>query len=306
MTRHEIQELLHSGLTDREIIARLPIIAGGGPALEIIMVQDTAPGASITAMTAQAPGSLTIRNTPFQADVRLVSMWAYQNVAGIFRVHSPRMHDNVDGIRQQVLATTATPMLPARPVQKLFPQDALIAENTGSGVGGQIEIGMLLVYYSELPGVNARFITPDELMRRGVNYAGVEIDTTPGVAGGWSGASALNKTRDFLKANTDYAIVGYTLSAAAAGIAIVGPDTGNLYVGGPAQTPEFELLQEWFVRISRVMQTALIPVVNSANKAGTTLYIAQNQAGTAVNVSLTLVELAPGGATSPTAPGPAR
>ncbi len=270
-------------------------------ALETILVQDTAPGAVITAQVAQSPGSLTIRNARLDSDIRLMSMWAFQNVAGIFRVHSPRMHDNTDGIRHQVLASVATPMIPMRPLQRLYAQDALIAENTGSGVAGQIELGFLLVYYQDLPGIAARFIDPVDLNRRGVNLVGVEIDTAPGVAGGWSGTSALNKTRDLLKANTDYAILGYTLSAAAGGISFSGPDTGNLFVGGPGQTVEFELLQEWFVRLSRISGIPLIPVINSANKAGTNVQIAQSQAGTAVNVSLSMVELAPMGATSPTA-----
>ncbi len=40
---------------------------------------------------------------------------------------------------------------------------------------------------------------------------------------------------------------------------------------------------------------------NGTNKAATSVYIAQNDSGTAVNVTLLLAELAPGGATSPTA-----
>lgn len=272
-----------------------------GAALETVMCQDTAPSSTITSMAAQSPGSLTIRNTNPTADIRLVSWWGYQNGAGIQRLHSPRMHDNVQGIRQQVLATQATPLLPPLPLQKLYPQDALILENTGSGTGGKIETGFIMVYYSDLPGVAARFIDVPTLMQRAVNYIGVEIDTTPGSSGGWSGSQPLNHSFDNFKANVDYALLGYTLSAACGGIAVSGPDTGNLYVGGPGQTPEVLLLQEWFIRLTRLTGIPLIPVINAANKAGTNLYIGQNDSGTAVNVSLLMAELAPAGQTSPTA-----
>ena len=61
------------------------------------------------------------------------------------------------------------------------------------------------------------------------------------------------------------------------------------------------MAEEWFVRLSRLTGIPLIPVINAANKGGTTIDIAQDQAGAAVNVSLILVEMAPGGAPSPTA-----
>jgi len=274
-----------------------------GAAAEIVMCQDTAPGATVTAMVAQTPGSLTIRNTMPQADIRLLNWWGYQNVVGIQRLHSPRMHDNVQGIRVQVNALQATPLIPSLPLQKLYPQDALILENTGSGVAGNIETGFFIVYYSDLPGIAARFIDPVALMQRGVNLVGVEIDTTPGVAGGWSGAQPLNHSFDNFKANIDYAVLGATFSATTGtgAWAISGPDTGNLYIGGPGQTAQYQLGDEWFVRLSRLTGIPLIPVINAANKAGTNLYIGSNQAGTAVNVSLTLVELAPMGQASPTA-----
>ena len=274
-----------------------------GAAYETVMVQATAPGTTVTAYAAQSPGSLTVRSTAQTTDIRLLAMWSYQNGAGIARLHSPRMHDNVEGIRQQVLATQATPTIPQMALQRMYPQDTLVWEGTGSATAGDIETGFFSLYYQDLPGVAARFIDQNELARRGVNIAAVEIDTTPGTAGGWSGGSALNKTKDQWKANTDYAVLGATFSATSGSgaIAFSGPDTGNLYVGMPAETGQFELLQEYFVRLTIKSGIPLIPVVNAANKAGTLLYVGANEDGTAVNVSLIVVELAPSGTTSPTA-----
>ncbi len=273
-----------------------------GTALELVAGTVTAPGATITALAAASGQTFTIRNTLPNVDIRLIAMFANNNAAGVFRIRSPRLHDNVHGIREQVLATAPHPMIPPRPLQKLYPQDALILELSGSAVAGQIETGFFLAYYQDLPGIMARFIDPAALMARGVNLVGNEVDLTPGVGGGWTGSKALNANFDNLKANTDYAIVGATLSAAVGAIGITGPDTGNLRLGFPGVLTDPVVLQEWFVRISRLSGIPLIPVINSANKAGTTIDAAQTQAGAATNVSLTLVELSPGGVLIPGLP----
>ncbi len=273
-----------------------------GAALELVAGTVTAPGATITALTAATGQTFTIRNTPPNADIRLISMFANNNAAGVFRIRSPRLHDNVHGIRQQVLATAPHPMLPPRPLQKLYAQDALILELSGSAVVGQIETGFFLAWYQDIGGLAARFIDPVALMNRGVNIVGNEVDLTPSVAGGWTGSKALNANFDNLKANTDYAVMGATISAAVGAIGITGPDTGNLRLGFPGVLSDPVVLQEWFVRISRLSGMPLIPVINSANKAGTTVDAAQTQAGGAVNVSLVLVELSPGGILVPGAP----
>ncbi len=267
-----------------------------GAGLELVAGTVTAPGATITALTAATGQTFTIRNTPSgTVDIRLLSMWANNNAAGVFRIRSPRLHDNVHGIRQQVLAVAPHAMIPMRPLQKLYAQDALILELSGSAVAGQIETGFFLAYYQDIGGLNARFIDPPSLMSRGINLVGNEVDLTPSVAGGWTGSKALNANFDNLKANTDYAIMGATISAAVGAIGITGPDTGNLRLGFPGVISDPILLQEWFVRLSRMAGIPLIPVINSANKAGTTVDAAQTQAGAAVNVSLVLVELSPGG-----------
>lgn len=270
-------------------------------ALELVSGHTTAPGATITALTMDAPGSAAIRYASLQSDIRLLSAWGYHQGAGIFRMRSPKMHDAINGLRMQVLATQANPLLPMRPLERLYPQDTLTLENTGSATSGKIEIDQFLVWYQDLPGSQARFIDTVELARRTVHIAGVEVDCNPGSAGGWSGVRALNFSNDQFKALTDYALIGYHTSVPCAGIAVVGPDTSNYYVGGPGSMAEFPLTQEWFIRLSRENQIPLIPVINGSNKAGTNLYVAQNDSGTAVNVTLLLAELAPGGSTSATA-----
>src|SRR5207302_10511208 len=108
---------------------------------------------------------------------------------------------------------------------------------------------------------------------------------------------------DVLKANTDYAIVGATFSATVGACTIKGADTGNLRIPIPGLATHPQLTKDWFWRVSTWSRLPLIPIVNSANKAGTTLEGVATQAGTAFNISLNMVELAGVGAPAPLVPG---
>ncbi len=102
---------------------------------------------------------------------------------------------------------------------------------------------------------------------------------------------ALNSVDQRLKANTDYAWLGYTTSIPVSAITLNGVDVGNLMVGGPgaydsASTGDF------FVRQSIAYQTAHIAVINSNNQGGTFIYCADITASTHPNVTLFFGELA--------------
>jgi len=270
-----------------------------GLGLEVIAGQATAPSSTFTGLTMNAGNTLTIRNAALNADVRLVEMWAKNQVAGVFRVRSPKLHDNVQGIRVRNPAAAAIEMLPWDTYQKLVPQDTLIAEITGSAVGGQFEQGALLIYYSDLPGQQARLTTIADVQKRGVNIFTVESTITPGAAGGYSGAQAINANFDLFKANTDYALLGYRVDVRCTVVRWLGADTGNLGVGGPGEPSIADITANWFTNLSRSQNLPLIPVFNSANKQGITVDIMQDQAAAGVVVSSLMVELAPG--TIPTA-----
>lgn len=274
-----------------------------GQAIDTVVGTVTAPGAAITATVAATGDSFAVRNTDPGKGIWLLSAWASNNVAGVLRIRSPRLHDNVQGIRTQVLAATPLPAISHFPVQRLYPQDVLTVELSGSAVGGQIESAILSLYYEDLPGVAARLMSVDDLQRRGVNVLTVEVDITPGVGGGYTGAGALNKTVDVLKANTDYALLGGTLSGTVGAVTIKGADSGNLRQAIPGLATHPQLTRDWFFRLATFSRLPLIPIYNSANKAGTTIEGVQTQAGTAFNVSLNLVELAPAGAGATLMPG---
>lgn len=264
-----------------------------GRALEIIASQVTAPGAVPVATAAVAGDSLVVRNTNNQSRIFLLSAWAKNQAAGLLQIRSPRMHDNVVGMQFEIAAASPVPELFSDAPQELISQDTLSVLLAGSATAGDIELAHLLLYYEDLPGVNARLISPDDLQRRIVNIMSARVTIATGVAGGWSGGQAINSTNDQFKANTDYAILGCSMSALAGAIGIQGADFGNLRVGIPA-FPGLQVdLRNWFVDISYRFGLPLIPVFNSANKQGVLLTATQDENGADPTVSLLCAQLSP-------------
>jgi len=265
-----------------------------GLALEVVSGRATAPGvAAFVGLTPSTGNSFTVRNASFSAPIYLVSMWNKNNAAGELRLRSPKLHDNVRGLHFKCTANDPQPFLPDRFKQLLSPQDLLIFEIEGSAVGGQIELGAFLVYYTDLPGAAGRFISEQQLLDRTASMVSVRTTHAVGATGDYSGEVAFNSTDDLLKANTDYAVLGATLSANALLVGLRGPDTGNLRVAVPAHSTERQLTRHWFLTLSRFFQMPMIPVINSANKAGTLVDAVQDQAAAAVSADWTLAELTP-------------
>lgn len=263
----------------------------GGVALELISGRTTAPGATVTALTPVTGDAFTVRNSNPGKRAWLLEEWAFNNAVGVFELRSPKLHDNVRAIRARVTTADVFPLEPMIFLQQLYPQDVLTPSLSGSAVGGQIEEAGMLIWYEDLPGEAARFIDVATLAKRVQNVFEVEVAITPGATGDYTGAAAINASFDTFVANTDYAIMGYMVDAKCTSVAVRGPDTGNLRVGGPGMTTMRQFTQEWFIRLTERFNLPLIPIFNSANKAGTLVDVQQNQAGGAVNVTLCLAEL---------------
>lgn len=266
-----------------------------GAAIEIVNAFATNPGAgpafaSTTLYTGDTAG---VRNFNSPDTAWLEQMWATEATAGVVRIRSPRLHDNVQNLRFRTVAAANRELIPEAAEQNLYAQDTLIAELFG---GAAESDGMAwLNYYTNLPGVAARLYRYSAIYPRIVNLLTVEVAVASGAAiGAYSTASALNATFDLLQANTDYAILGYLVDAVGLSVGIRGPDTGNLRIGGP-MTTERLVTWDWFQRLDRLdaAQKPWIPVVNSANKSGTLIDTAQVVAGVAANVTLNLAQLHP-------------
>lgn len=261
--------------------------------MELISGRATAPGAVLTALTMAAGNSLTVRNCALTADIRLIDLWAFNNAAGIFRVRSPKLHDNVQGIRQRIVASDASSLFPHGAWQKLIAQDTLIAEISGSAVGGQIEQGQLLIWYADLPGSSARLANWSDIVSRIVNYVNVEVAITSGAGGGYTGQVAINSTFDLLQANTDYAVLGALTDVVCGAVRITSPDFANFGVGIPGFLGNRNFQARYFKDLNLMLGVPCIPIFNSANKAGTLVDVVQNQAAVAVNANIILAQLAP-------------
>jgi len=269
-----------------------------GPALELLTGFVTAPSTTQTALTMASGNSLVIRNAAADSPVRLLTAWVDAQLRGILRIRSPKMHDNVHGIRVGTNANVVHPLIPPAMAQRLYAQDALTVDLSGSATGGDIEQACMLIYYPDLPGQSGRFATPDQIKQRMVNLVSVENSLALSTAGGYSGEEALNADFDLLKANTDYALLGYLCSPVAgqtdggcAAIRWRGADTGNLGVGGPGSDTEKWLTSRWFVWLSEWTGLPCIPIFNSANRAGILIDGAQDENGLDVIVNSILAEL---------------
>lgn len=255
-------------------------------ALELIAAQGTAIGATIANINAVAGDSLVVRNTGNNAvPGKLLQTWADVQVAGTFRIRSPRFHDNVQGLRFDTAIGDVRPVLPWGVGQPIYPGDVLIAELGGSAVAGDVETVCLLNYYPDLPGVNGQFITPDQLAQRTQHVFTVENTLATGTAGGYSGSEAINAEFDQWRSGEQYALVGYLVDTECAAVAWRGGDTGNLRVGGPGDETERELTADWFVRLSRAFNLPLIPVFRADNKAGILVDALQDENGADVTVT---------------------
>lgn len=258
-----------------------------GLAMDAILTAATNP--STGANTAAAAGdSLTIRNFPTANPAYLEGIVRMGTTAGYGQVRSPLLHDNVQGIRITPGESPSLFSLPAETQQAMQPQDTLISSISGGA--GEVDILLILMYYTNLGGAQARFINPGDLQGNIMYAKPLQIAvTTGGTAGTWTD-TVITTSEDLLHANKDYAVLGYTANVALGFIGLKGIDTANLRVGGPGSTQEFPV-SSYFVTMSQRTGRPHIPVFNSANKNSTYVSACAATASVAAVVELNCVEL---------------
>jgi len=261
------------------------------PAMELLTGYVTAPSTTLTSLTMATGNSKTVRNANPGSSIKLLTAWNDNQTQGILRIKSPYFPDNVQGIRVIAPASQVRPLIPPSVPQTLTPQDTLDLTLSGSATAGDIETACLLVYYDDLPGISAQFISPDILAARLVGIITVENTLSLGTSGGYSGEEALNAEYSLLKANSDYAILGYLVSAECACVRYRGTYFGNLGIGGPGNETETELMMSWFIFLSRKSGIPLIPVFNSADVENVLIDGAQDENGADVTVTTILALL---------------
>jgi hypothetical protein len=260
-----------------------------GKALELVTATAVAPGTTnFAAMAAAAGNTLTVRTSEQSAAVWLLMMWAdFQGAAGVatVRLRSPKLHDNVQGIRFDLIVSDLNPFWPFGVRQRLYPQDVLTLEALGSTTAGDTETACLLVYYEDQPGVNARLFKWSDILPRIEEVFSVENTLSLGTGGGYSGEEAINAEFDQWKANEDYALLGYVVDAECAAVRVRGADSGNFGVGGPGNDLARHVTAEWFKRLAVAFDLPLIPVFNAANRGGILIDGVQDEVGTDTTVN---------------------
>lgn len=234
------------------------------------------------ALSAVTGDTLTVRSLGQQDDARLVALGRKGATAGMIRLRSPFLHDDVNGIRSRVLSADPSSVIDMDCLQRLRAQDPLIFESTG-GAAAEQESGWWLTYYGNLPGDTSVYIGAAELEQRALEYVSTEVPTTGGAGATW-GTALLNTGTGILKANQWYAVVGYELDVACTAVALLGPDTGNFKAGGPGITTR-QFTRRWFHDLADQSGLATIPCINAQNAGGTLSEVVDSAGATAVNVN---------------------
>jgi hypothetical protein len=180
-------------------------------------------------------------------------------------------------------------MLPYGMNETLYPSDTPTVEIDATGAASN---GILVTYgFSDLPGVQPRLAMWPDIQPRIVHVMGCEVDVTSGAIGTWGASSAINSSFDNFEAGADYALLGYSMNAPCLGIALTGKDTGNLKIGGPGASDDYETTN-FFITMSNESGRPCIPVIAANNKGSTVLQNVDVAAATAVKVTLLLAQLA--------------
>lgn len=261
------------------------------PTLEMIGASGTAIGATLAALAAVTGDSLAVRGAPENKRIDLVQFWTDVQVAGTARIRSPRMHDNVEGIRIDTIISDLYPLMPWGAKQRLYPNDNIGVQLAGSAVGGDVEFVLLTLLYEELSGASPNYIGIDELMRRALNVMSVENTIATGTTPAWTGSEAINAEFDQFHAGGQYALLGYIVDTEAPAVGWRGPDTANYRVGGPGLETDRSISPDWFMKLSRALNIPLIPVIKAENKASTLIDALQDENGADTTVISYFVEL---------------
>lgn len=252
-------------------------------AIDTVLGHATNPGATLSAVTMATGDSLTVRYSPPNNNITLERIFRAGTSTGQVRLTSPRLHDNVVGLSFKSAESPTVFLLPQNVGQMLYPQDNLSLSVTGGTA--ETDLAALGIYYTSLPGSDARLYMPADILPNIKHLHTIEVDiTNSGTIGNWTD-TAINTTEDQLKANQDYAVLGYVADTAIALVGVKGSDTGNLRICGPGTTNTDDTSQ-YFVEMALREGTPHIPVFNSANKSSTYVSTADSAASSTSHITL--------------------
>lgn len=259
--------------------------------LEAIGFSATAAAAAGSAAAAVAGDSLSVKNGRDGTKIRILQVWMDVQTAGFMQFTHPSGHDTTRGVRLQTIVSEVEPMLAFGYAEPVEAQEVLAVTIAAGAVAGDIENGVFLMHYEDLPGIQAQLLTWEAVQSRMQLLTSVDLTIATGAAGGWSGAEAINAESDLLKANTDYALLGARIRTECCAVGVRSTDFGNSRVAIPGNELDSVMTANFFRDLSVAFGLATIPVFNSANKGNILVDALQDENGADVECSLILAEL---------------
>jgi hypothetical protein len=256
--------------------------------LETIGYAATAAAVAGTVAAALAGDSLVVKNAAPGTKVFILAMTSDHQTVGADQLVLPSGHDTTRGYRVRVTASEVANLMPFGFKQEVFPQETMGLTVFGTAVAGDVETGMLWLWYENLPGISGRLITAADARQRVSKLVTVDFGITTVAGPGWTGAEALNTESDLLLPNRDYAVLGAVMSVECAALGIRSPDFGNVRVGVPGNELDPDMTSNWFLRLSESSGLATVPVLSAGNRAAVLLDAAQDENAAAVTASLVL------------------
>lgn len=259
-----------------------------GVAFETVGFTATNPGSAATAVTMASGDSATVRTFPQTSRAHLMWVTRIGTTEGYVQILSPKLHDNVIGLRFRCSETPAVVQMPPESMQRMYSGDTLVINLTGGT--NEKDAGALTIHYDDLPGAA-------QTLRSWGDIAGIieamhtcEVQWTDSATSGTWVDTAMNNNQDQFKASRYYAVLGWTADLGTAAVAVKGSMTSNMRYGGPGTTSTDDT-SNWYIDIGRRHGMPSIPVFDGANKAATYASGIGNGTGSAQKVVFNLALL---------------
>lgn len=259
-----------------------------GFAVDTIVGAATNPGAGGAAVVMNNADSNTVRQLASGTRARLDFLCRQGASEGFVEVKSPRFHDAVRGLHIITSETPAVLLLPQETGQPLYSGDNL--QISVSGGAAEVDAVALGIAYPDLAGVTAQLGTWDQIVGSILNLVSIEVDVPAQAASAAWSDTKLTATEDVLKADSSYAVLGYTVDAACLAVGIRGAETGNLRLCGPGPVASFRT-ENYFVDMSKAKNAPYIPVIKANNRNNVFVSTSIVAVATAPKVQLLLAEL---------------
>ena len=245
--------------------------------LEAAFGTTSATAGTYGALAANGGDTLTVRTISTSQKAELIDFGTFAAATPQIRVISPYLADDVYALSFSANASDPSGLTGPIPTQLLRAQDTLSVQ-AANGTASEATGYWQLVYYSDLAGGPSTYIGADELRARATEQIGYQNSVTTVSNGTWA-TQLVSAGTGVLKANAQYAVIGYDLNTACTAFGILGPDTGNFRAGGPGLTTK-QFTRTWFFDLSFWTGLPCIPVFNAQNATGTTVQIAAISAAT--------------------------